>query len=204
LRIRTEFKNPPQPSNPNPKTFPREEQGELGEQQQQQKLAHEEEEEEEAQERAATVRDVDLRLQGIKGAPHCCCCWFEKKKTDLKPLQSVELLKCNKRAPGNPALRNNISRYSSNSCCSSSSATNAVLLPSSLSHKRAHKTHKSLSLVLSLSLSLSLRGAVLSLVSPTGYRTDKVLTQPGSYRSTGQGEPVPLKNNNNKINCICP
>jgi hypothetical protein len=156
LRIRTEFKNPPQPSNPNPKTFPREEQGEQGEQQQQ-KLAHEEEEEEE-EERAATVRDVDLRLQGIKGAPHCCCCWFEKKKTDLKPLQSVELLKCNKRAPGNPALRNNISRYSSNSCCSSSSATNAVLLPSSLSHKRAHKTHKSLSPSLPpSSLSLSQR-----------------------------------------------
>lgn len=154
LRIRTEFKNPPQPSNPNPKTFPREEQGE---QQQQQKLAHEEEEEEEAQERAATVRDVGLRLQGIKGAPHCCCCWFEKKKTDLKPLQSVELLKCNKRAPGNPALRNNISRYSSNfllflffcnKCCASPFV--------SLSHKRAHKTHKSLSPSLPLSLSEAL------------------------------------------------
>jgi hypothetical protein len=152
LRIRTEFKNPPQPSNPNPKTFPREEQGEQQQQQQQQKLAHEEkEEEEEVQERAATVRDVGLRLQGSKGAPHCCC-WFEKKKTDLKPLQSVELLKCNKRAPGNPALRNDISRYSSNSCCSSSSATNAVLLPSSLSPKRAHKTHN-LSLPRSLALS---------------------------------------------------
>jgi hypothetical protein len=187
LRIRTEFKNPPQPSNPNPKTFPREEHGEQGEQQQQQqKLAHEEEEE--VQERAATVRDVGLRLQGSKGAPHCCC-WFEKKKTDLKPLQSVELLKCNKRAPGNPALRNNISRHSSNSCYSSSPATNAVLLPSSL----LSSSQNTQSLARSLSLSLSLRGAVLSLVSPTGYRTDKALTQPGSYRGTGQGKPVPLK-----------
>jgi hypothetical protein len=156
LRIRTEFKNPPQPSNPNPKTFPREEQGEQGEQQQQQKLAHEEEEEEEeeAQERAATVRDVGLRLQGIKGAPHCCCCWFEKKKTDLKPLQSVKLLKCNKRAPGNPALRNNISRYSSNfllflffcnKCCASPFV--------SLAQASSQNTQISLPRALSLSLS---------------------------------------------------
>jgi len=155
LRIRTEFKNPPQPSNPNPKTFPREEQGEQGEQQQQ-KLAHEEEEEEvqEVQERAATVRDVGLRLQGSKGAPHCCC-WFEKKKTDLKPLQSVELLKCNKRAPGNPALRNNISRYSSNSCCSSSSATKCCASPFvSLAQASAQNT-QSLSPSLPLSEALS-------------------------------------------------
>jgi hypothetical protein len=155
LRIRTEFKNPPQPSNPNPKTFPREEQGEQ-QQQQQQKLAHEEEEEvQEVQERAATVRVVGLRLQGSKGTPHCCC-WFEKKKTDLKPLQSVELLKCNKRAPGNPALRNNISRYSSNSCCSSSSATKCCATPFvSLAQASSQNTHN-LSLPRSLSLSEAL------------------------------------------------
>jgi hypothetical protein len=171
LRIRTEFKNPPQPSNPNPKTFPREEQGE-----QQQKLAHEEEEE--VQERAATVRDVGLRLQGSKGAPHGCC-WFENKKTDLKPLQSVELLKCNKRAPGNPALRNNISRTLLLEFLLFLFFCNKMLLLLPFVSLTQESSQNTQSLAPSL-LSLSLRGAVLSLVSPTGYRTDKALLEPAN------------------------